>query len=266
MIPLLLVSALITLLILPTLKNHLPKRRNFAGHTIPTATGIIFIPIILLALLGVLSGFLAVWGGGIGYLLYSALASIVGFVDDIRGGAEDRGFRGHLGALIGGRLTTGALKVFALGGGALVFGVFLFGFSLTAVVAAFLMAGSVNLANLFDVRPGRAIKFLGVPILVLTFIAPYAAVLAVAPVAGGAITLFYFDVRGRIMLGDAGAAVYGAVLGYLVVACGPGSVWWVSGGVILALTVLAEVSSISRIIEEVPVLRRFDLWGRGNSG
>lgn len=266
-IPILLVSgALFTFLILALLRKLLPKRQNFTGQTIPTATGVIFVPIILLTLVGGLFGSLAVGVGGIGYLLYSVLAGIVGFVDDFWGGVEDRGFRGHLGALVRGRVTTGALKVFALGGGALVFGVFLFGFSLRAVVAAVLMAGSVNLANLFDVRPGRALKFLGVPILVLSVVAPYAAVVAVAPVAGGAIPLFYFDVRGRIMLGDAGAAVYGAVLGYLVVACGPGSVWWVAGGVILALTVLAEVSSISTLIEEVSVLRRFDCWGRGNSG
>lgn len=267
MISVLLVSgALITLPTLAILRKRLPKRQNFAGQIIPTATGVVFIPIILLTLMGVLFGSLAVGVGGLGYLLYSVLAGAVGFLDDIWGGAEYRGFTGHLGALVRGRITTGVLKVFALGGGALVLGISLYGFGLTAMVAAFLVAGSANLANLLDVRPGRALKFLAGPIAVLSFIAPYAAVLAVAPVAGGAISLFYFDVRGRIMLGDAGAAVYGAVLGYLVVACGSGSVWWVAGGVILALTVLAEVSSISRLIEEVPVLRRFDHWGRGNSG
>jgi hypothetical protein len=50
------------------------------------------------------------------------------------------------------------------------------------------------------------------------------------------------------------------------VACGPGAVWAVAGVAILALTVVAEVSSISRVIEEVSVLRWFDLWGRGNDG
>jgi UDP-N-acetylmuramyl pentapeptide phosphotransferase/UDP-N-acetylglucosamine-1-phosphate transferase len=80
---------------------------------------------------------------------------------------------------------------------------------------------------------------------------------------GGAAGLFYFDLKGRIMLGDAGAAVYGAVLGYLVVSGGPGVVWWFAGAVILGLTLVAEFYSISRVIQMVGALRRLDLWGRG---
>lgn len=259
-------GAAVTLLTLVFVHDSLPKRRNFAGQNIPTATGLIFLPIILPTLLLVVAGVLSREAGAVGYLVYSLVAGIVGYVDDVWGGAEARGFKGHLGALIRGRVTTGALKVFALGGGALVFGVSLFGIGLPALIAAFLLAGSVNLANLFDVRPGRALKFLGVPILALLFLAPWAAAVVALPVVGAAVSLFYFDVRARIMLGDAGAAVYGAVLGYLVVACGPGVVWWVAGSSIIALTLVAEFSSISRIIEEVAVLRWLDLWGRGNRG
>jgi UDP-N-acetylmuramyl pentapeptide phosphotransferase/UDP-N-acetylglucosamine-1-phosphate transferase len=132
-----------------------------------------------------------------------------------------------------------------------------------ALFAGFLLAGCANLANLLDVRPGRALKFVGVPVVGLLFLAPSGAVLAVAGVVGGAAALFYFDVRGRIMLGDAGAAIWGAVLGYLVVTSGPGVVWWVAGVAVLGLTLVAEFSSISRVIEEVGALRRLDLWGRG---
>ena len=129
--------------------------------------------------------------------------------------------------------------------------------------AAFLLAGSANLANLFDVRPGRTLKFVGLAVVALVFVAPGEAVLAVAGVIGGAVSLFYFDLRGRIMLGDAGAAIWGAVLGYLAVTSGPGLVWWVAGGAIVVLTAVAEFSSISRLIEEAGALRRLDLWGRG---
>ena len=160
-------------------------------------------------------------------------------------------------------MSTGLLKVLLLGGGAVVFGVLLFGVGWRAFVAALLLAGCANLANLLDVRPGRALKFLGAPVGLLLLLAPYGAVLAVAGVVGGATALFYFDLRGRIMLGDAGAAIWGAVLGYLVVSCGPGAVWWVAGVAIVGLTAVAEVSSISRVIEEVGALRWLDLWGRG---
>jgi len=256
-------GAAVTLLSLILIKPYLPKRPNFAGRNIPTSAGLAFLPIILLMLGASLAGLLEPGVAGVWYLAYSLLGGCVGFMDDRwGGGAGERGFGGHLGALSRGRVTTGLVKAVLLGGGAVVFAVVTFGVGLEALVAAFLLAGCVNLANLFDVRPGRTLKFLGVPVLVLLFLAPYGEVLAVVGVVGGAISLFYFDLKGRIMLGDAGAAIWGAVLGYLVVTSGPGVVWWVAGVAILGLTAVAEVSSISRVIEEVGALRRLDLWGR----
>jgi UDP-GlcNAc:undecaprenyl-phosphate/decaprenyl-phosphate GlcNAc-1-phosphate transferase len=258
---LLALGAALTLPAFVLLKPYLPKRQNFAGRNIPTSTGLSFLPIVLVMLVASFAGML---GPDVGwYLAYSLLAGLVGFADDRWGWADERGFAGHLGALSRGRVTTGLVKVLVLGGGAVVFGVLVFGVGWRALFAAFLLAGCANLANLFDVRPGRALKFLGVPVVVLLVVAPYEAVLAVAGVVGGAVGLFYFDLKGRIMLGDAGAAIWGAVLGYLAVTSGPGVVWWVAGVAILGLTAVAEFSSISRVIEEVGALRRLDLWGRG---
>ncbi|MDQ4106952.1 MAG: hypothetical protein M3157_07255, partial [Actinomycetota bacterium] len=208
-------------------------------------------------------GWAGVGSGEMAYLIYSLVAGLVGFADDLWGGAGARGFRGHLGALGRGRVTTGLVKIVVLGVGALAVGVAVWGPGLAALMAGGLLAGSVNLANLLDVRPGRALKFMGICALFLLFVAPYGAVLAVIGVLGGAAALFYFDLRGRIMLGDAGAAIFGAVPGYLIVVEGPGVVWWVAAVVILGLTVLAEVSSISRLIQRVGALRWFDDWGRG---
>jgi hypothetical protein len=253
----------LTLLSLAFLKPYLPKHQNFAGRNIPTSAGLSFVPIILVMLVSSSAGMFGL-GEGVGwYLAYSLLAGVVGFADDRWGGANERGFAGHLGALSRGRLTTGLVKVLVLGGGAVVFGVLVFGVGWRALFAAFLVAGCANLGNLFDVRPGRALKFLGAPVVVLLIMAPYEAVLAVSGVVGGAFGLFYFDLKGRIMLGDAGAAIWGAVLGYLAATCGPGVVWWVAGVAIVGLTAVAEFSSISRVIEEVGALRRLDLWGRG---
>lgn len=254
----------LTLLTLGLVQNLLPKRRNYAGSYIPNSAGMALIPIILITLALSAASISVMGGEEIAYLLYSIAAGLVGLADDLWGGGGRRGFRGHLGALVRGGVTTGLVKVLVLGGGALVFAGYVFGIGVEALVAAVLMAGSVNLANLFDVRPGRALKFVGAPVLALLFVAPFGSVAAVIGVVGGTISLFYFDVRERIMLGDAGAAVLGSVLGYLVVAGGPGVIWWPSLAVILGLTVVAEVSSISKVIEEVGALRRFDRWGRGN--
>lgn len=261
---LLLVSgAALTLVTLALSHPYLPRRRNFAGRNTPTGAGLTFLPIILIMLIASLTGLLALGVGGVWYLAYSLLGGLVGFADDRWGGSDARGFAGHLGALSEGRLSTGLMKAVLLGGGAVVFGSLVFGWGWRAFVAGFLLAGCANLANLLDVRPGRTLKFFGLPVVALLLLAPGGAVLAVAGVVGGAVALFYFDLRGRIMLGDAGAAIWGAVLGYLVVTSGPGAVWWIAGVAILGLTAVAEVSSISRVIEEVGPLRRLDLWGRG---
>ncbi|BBL78907.1 glycosyl transferase [Rubrobacter xylanophilus] len=247
---------LLTPLALATLLPLLPRRPNYATHPVPTAAGLAFLPIILTALsISLLSG-LPLWAPA--YLL---LAGLVGFADDAMGGKEARGFGGHLRALGRGRVTGGQVKVVGMGGGALVVGVVLYGASLSALAAAFLLAGFANLANLLDVRPGRALKFLGLFVPVLA-IGAGEVLAGVAGVLGGAVSLFYFDLRGRIMLGDTGAAVWGATVGCLVVAWGPGWVWWAAGTAVLGLTLVAEFHSISGIIREVGILRRFDQWGR----
>lgn len=255
-------GATLTLATLLLAAPRLPKRRNHAGQTIPTATGITFLPIILCAMVWAALG--GVGGSGVYFLGYAAVASVVGFVDDLWGGAGQGGFSGHLGALARGRVTTGLSKLVVLGGGALVYALAVVDGVFYAFVAAVLMAGSANLANLLDVRAGRAIKFVGLLLVVaLSFAPSWMAVFAALPVMGGVVGLFPFDVRGRIMLGDAGAAVLGATLGHVVISGGPGPAWWFFLAVILGLTALAEVSSISKVIERVSFLRKFDSWGRG---
>ncbi|MDF2701181.1 MAG: hypothetical protein K0S10_125, partial [Rubrobacteraceae bacterium] len=221
-------GAALTLLTLALAQPHLPTSPNHAGRNIHTSAGLTLLPIILLTLVASHAGVVEFGAGGRWYLAYSLVAGLVGFADDRWGGVGERGFAGHIGALSRGRVTTGLLKVVVLGGGAVMLGLLLFGVGWRALFAAFVLAGCANVANLFDVRPGRALKFLGVPVVALLFVAPHGAVLAVAAVVGGAIALFYFDLRGRIMLGDAGAAIWGAVLGYLAVTSGPGLAWWVA--------------------------------------
>lgn len=259
---LLLLGSITTTLTFAGTKKFLPSRPNFAGKQIPTAAGICFLPIILMAV------FLEAWNfpgmrDGVALSGYILLAVAVGFYDDVRGSGEARGFKGHLGSLAGGRMTTGMVKVVALVSGALFVGWYLRGFGFEALYAAFLLAGCANLGNLFDVRPGRAVKFVGFPAAAMLFVAPGWAVLAVVGVFGGMAALFYFDLKARMMLGDAGAAGVGSLLGCLVAASGPGFAWWAAGAAVAALTLVAEFSSISRVIEEVRILRWFDNSGRG---
>ncbi len=84
---------------------------------------------------------------------------------------------------------------------------------------------------------------------------------AAAPVMGAALGLLPDDLRERLMLGDTGANVIGAVLGLAVVLGARDSVRLVVMLVLLAVNVVAELVSFSRVIDAVPPLRWFDRWG-----
>ena len=102
-------GAALTLATLALSHPYLPKRQNFAGRNIPTSAGLTFLPIILIMLMVSVAGLLTLGAGGVWYLAYSLLATLVGFADDRWGGAGARGVAGHLGALSGGRLLPGLL-------------------------------------------------------------------------------------------------------------------------------------------------------------
>ena len=143
----------------------------------------------------------------------------LGLVDDLAAVGSDRGFRGHLGALRRGRVTTGLLKLVGGAGVAIVL-VATPGFKSgrTLIVDAMLIALAANLGNLLDRAPGRTIKFAlvaYVPIAIVIGTAPIG--IAIAPVIGAAFGLLGDDLRERLMLGDTGANVIGAVLGLAVV-------------------------------------------------
>ena len=91
-------------------------------------------------------------------LTAAAGAGAFGGYDDLAGSGDRRGFRGHLGALAQGEVTTGAVKIGGIGATGLAASALLGGSALDVAVNAGLIAGGANLLNLFDLRPGRAIK------------------------------------------------------------------------------------------------------------
>lgn len=245
-------------------------RHNYRGRALPTAAGLV-LPLAALVVEGgrALAGVLGVGDtGGIGsvrgLVLLAALGfGLLGLVDDLAGGT-DRGFRGHLGALAGGRLTTGGLKL--LGGGVLALVVVApaAGSSPIRLLAdACLVALSANLANLLDRAPGRAVKAsLGGFVLLALAASRTAALSATAVVVGAALGLFLDDLHERLMLGDAGANVLGGVLGLgVVAACGPAARDVVLV-LVAALNLAGELVSFSRVIDAVPPLRALDRAGR----
>ena len=211
-------------------------------------------------------------------------AAAFGAYDDLAGSSDRRGFRGHLGALRHGEVTTGAVKLAGIGATGLASAALTGGGALDFVVNAGLVAGFANLINLFDLRPGRAIKAAVASGALIALSAPtgpggspgrddtahgprgaHSAAPgetgALLPILAAALAMLPDDLGERAMLGDAGANALGAMLG--VAASGlslPARVALLAG--IAGLTAASEKVSFTAVIERTPALHRLDMLGR----
>jgi hypothetical protein len=166
-----------------------------------------------------------------------AAVAAVGLADDLCSGPE-RGIRAHLRS---GR-TTGVLKLVAIP---------LVGLAATRRPSgALLVALAANALNQLDTRPGRALK---------AYVA--VAVPLRAPLAG-AVLLAPYDLRERVMLGDAGSNTLGALLGLRSVELLHGKGRWLAIGALAGVNFLGEKQSLSRAIERNGFLRALDAAGR----
>jgi hypothetical protein len=205
--------------------------------------------------------------------LAGAGAAAFGGYDDLAGSGDRRGFRGHLGALRQGEVTTGAIKLGGIGVTGLASAAMAGGSPADVVINAGLVAGGANLLNLFDLRPGRAIKVAvasgaliaaggslsgrraGVAVPRLT------AGLTPLPPLAAALTLLPEDLGERAMLGDCGANALGAVLGAAAAGL-PRSARIALLAGITGLTAASEKVSFTKVIERTQALRWLDMLGR----
>jgi hypothetical protein len=245
-------------------------RENYRGHVLPTAAGLLLVAAVIAVDGGrTLLGVLGVGGAETHPARLLLLGAVVmfgflGLADDLLGDANDRGLRGHVGAAVRGRVTTGFVK---LGGGAAVALVLAGAVDGDrpgrVLVDGALIALAANMGNLLDRAPGRTIKWGLLSYVPLAVVAGTAAPgVALAVVAGAAGGLLVGDLQERFMLGDTGANALGAALGCATVLVGGTGVRNVVAASLLALTLLSEVVSFSRIIAAVPPLRLFDQLGR----
>jgi UDP-N-acetylmuramyl pentapeptide phosphotransferase/UDP-N-acetylglucosamine-1-phosphate transferase len=267
----------------PPLGAQTWNRTNHAGQAVSLLEGPAYV-------VGAAAG-TALLGAGAGPVVATVAAGWLGALDDLAGDSNSKGLKGHLGALRRGEVTTGAVKILGLGASGLLAAALVDRqhpavhrpHALDTVVGGAVIAGSANLLNLLDLRPGRALK---ATLLLGTLLAargPEAALrtraaaypegvapagfrhapgVAPAAAAGAALGLLGPDLAGETMLGDTGANSAGALLGTALVArCG-------SRGRIAALAVLAGLTlaservSFTRIIESTPGLRELDALGR----
>ena len=217
------------------------------------------------------AGVSAAWRVAAAMTVAGAGAAGFGAYDDLAGSSDRRGFRGHLGALRHGEVTTGAVKLGGIGATGIASAALIGGDAVDLAINAGLVAGLANLLNLFDLRPGRAIKAAIASGALIAWPAGRRGAAAAGPARtpatallpplAAALALLPEDLEERAMLGDAGANALGAMLG--AAASGlprPARVALVAG--IAGLTAASEKVSFTAVIERTPALRRLDMLGR----
>jgi UDP-GlcNAc:undecaprenyl-phosphate/decaprenyl-phosphate GlcNAc-1-phosphate transferase len=268
----LLVSALVAVVIAPAMLRTLRESRlamdNYRGARLPFPAGTVVVaaaalaagPLALAQELGVDDDILRPELRTVA--VYCLGVALLGLLDDALGGAP-RGWRGHGAAVLGGGISTGALKaagslglaLYALSGLGYDDGEYL--------LAAAVLVLSTNLFNLLDLRPGRSAKVFVALGAGLTLGAWDADPLwALGLFAGAALVVGWFDLRERAMLGDTGSNLLGALAGlWIVLALGTlGQA--IALALVLAITIYGEFRSISGLVERVPLLRQLDSLGR----
>jgi UDP-GlcNAc:undecaprenyl-phosphate/decaprenyl-phosphate GlcNAc-1-phosphate transferase len=204
-------------------------------------------------------------------MLAAVSAGALGSYDDLAGSGSSRGLRGHFGALAKGEVTTGAVKVLGIGVAGLVAGALVQRKPVDKLLAGIVIAGSANLVNLLDLRPGRAIKaglIAGAPVAMASSGSGgrrprrHGAGVLAAGSMGAAAALLPEDLGERAMLGDAGANALGAALG-VAAAAGSGRVGLLlRAASIVGLTLASEKVSFTRVIAASPPLNAIDMLGR----
>lgn len=240
-------------------------RLNYRGERVPAVLGN---GVAAGGILGSLAGALVAGlvDVAVGRTAWAALVVLVllgagGAADDLRGDERARGFKGHIVAAFGGRLTGGFVKILAGGAAGLAAG-FLVASGRAAIEIALLVALTANLLNLFDRAPGRASKVslaLALPLIALGAV-PWT--IASSGLWAGAAASLPADLRERAMLGDTGANPMGGMIGLgLGVSLGePARL--VALAAILALNAASEKWSFSKVIEGNTFLRSLDRVGR----
>lgn len=277
--------------------NEKAQTTNYAGRTVSYGLGIVWIFFLLGELAFIVVGpkfkLIDPYPLSLSIMILIMVAMVLGFIDDVYGSGESRGFKGHLKALAQGKLTTGGLKLFAISGVCLLiaalspltkelssnlFGV-TFGLKHTIVALGYgVLAGAAialttNFINLCDLRPARAQKVFMLLAAVGALIAWVhfgwlTALLVIVVALSPVLAVFGLDAREVGMLGDTGANPFGILAGCLIV-FGFGSnliglaCYLV---VMLALNLASEKVSFTKVISSNKLLTKLDNLGRLEKG
>ena len=236
---------------------------NYAGRLVPRVLGLVLAGTAAIGTIVLAAGRAAgpVRAAGWGALAATSIVFVAGLIDDLVPGGP-RGLRNHVRVLAGGRVTTGILKVFVVAAAAIVaIALQDKGSGGARIAGVVLVAACANVWNGLDVRPGRALKA-----FLIVQVGLWGVDLASLPtlpgVVAGAVLALGPDLRERAMLGDGGANLLGFTVGLGLFLVLPTS--GIVGGAIVAvaLNILADTVTFSRVIGATRALAWVDRLGR----
>lgn len=270
-----------TYFMIPLFKSMLANgnviRPNYKNEMIPVGMGIVFLPMIIIN--SIILGFVTlnniwfvsssnynlniVWLLCLALYIFSIMAMFfAGALDDLIGNRNVSGLKGHFKSLFKGELTTGGFKALFGGFVGLVVSVCISSSIVDIIVNTLIIALSTNLMNLFDLRPGRAIKvYLVIIIPIYITLTGYTKVFPLL-ILPNVLAYFNTDLKARGMMGDTGSNVLGISIGVLM-ALGYGIKVRLAWLVFLILMhLITEKFSLTKIIEKNRVLKFIDNLGR----
>lgn len=242
-------------------------RANYRARKLPIPFGLLvvasalvaLIPLELLARVGNVVVFYPRFGM---VALYALGVSLLGLIDDTFSD-QSRGWRGHSRLTLSGGFSTGALKA----AGSLGLALYVMSTEDLSTGRYLLAAGvlvlATNVFNLIDLRPGRSVKalvILGAALCIAA--ANVRALWTLGLFLSPALVAGFYDLRERVMLGDTGANLIGALAGLWIVFTLSGIGQAVALALLLGITIYGEFRSISEFVEGTPGFRQLDSLGR----
>lgn len=258
-------SFVLSFLLLPMVMDMLKRANvvceNFQSKLIPFSLGIlfVFIQLITLGILNMVFRFEV----DLLYIIGVSLIGFLGLLDDLIGEKNIKGLKGHILEFFKGRLTTGALKGFIGIFVSLLISTYLSKELYCIIIDTLLISLFTNLMNLFDLRPGRAVKlfiFISLIFILSNFMNKGNYILY--SIIGILIPYFSFDLKSKAMMGDVGSNVLGFTLGFYASVNLNMSIKSIILIILFILHIIAEKFSFSDIIKSNRILSYFDKLGR----
>lgn len=244
--------------------NNICNSQNYKGKVIPVIGGIVFIPVQLAAVLQLTMQRPEHAYGYLSYMFLLLSMGFVGVIDDLAGDRRIKGLINHVRSTLNNNMTTGFLKALIGFMAASIISLRITASFAELIVNVLIITLYANTINLFDMRPGRAVKVFLTMGIILLFSAEgkVAEALPLIVLILTALIYISYDLREICMLGDTGANILGITLGYYSSIFLNNNSKLFLLAILILLNILSEKKSITAYINKSKILTFIDSLGR----